>query len=449
MNPSAKILWGEGLFLRPQHFQRQDLYHETRLADFGRCVHPYLWGIRDLKLDNEALAAGVLRITSISGVLPDGEPINAPEADTLPEPVNLGEIENPGSGLSFHVALPYLREFGPNFSGDDAAPGQACRYRQHEEPAPDLYTGAIESELSVLKKSLRLLSERDNREQYVSMPVARVRANSSGGYELDPAFIPPLLAIRSSAAVYLMLRRLMEILQAKAQALYSYHREPSQNVVEFRSGDIASFWLLHTINGAYASFQNLFHHPALHPERLFHEMLRLAGQLLTFSKAYSLADLPVYNHLHPGPEFGKLDLMIRELIETVISTRYFSIPLNEVKPAFHLGRLDSDRLAGNTAYYLGISADMPPAELVEAVPQRVKVGSPDDVDKMVSSAMPGVRLMSAPQVPASIPVRPGCYYFSVEPHGILYERMVASKAITLYVPTGFKNLKLELFAVTP
>ena len=33
MSHSAKILWGEGLFLRPQHFQRQDAYHEARLAE--------------------------------------------------------------------------------------------------------------------------------------------------------------------------------------------------------------------------------------------------------------------------------------------------------------------------------------------------------------------------------------------------------------------------------
>jgi type VI secretion system protein ImpJ len=55
--------------------------------------------------------------------------------------------------------------------------------------------------------------------------------------------------------------------------------------------------------------------------------------------------------------------------------------------------------------------------------------------------------MSAPQVPASIPVRPGCYYFSIEPHGALYDRMIAASAITIYAPAGFKNLKLELFAV--
>ncbi len=449
MNRSAKILWGEGLFLRPQHFQRQDLYHETRLTEFGRAVHPYLWGVRNLKLDTDALTAGVMRITTLAAIMPDGEIINAPENDALPEPVNIASIENVGAGLTFYIALPYLQDFGPNFSSAREPSGQIYRYYQHDEPAPDLYTNAIESELSVLKKSLRILSERDNREQYVSIPVARIRATSSGGYELDASFVPPVLTIRSSASIYLMVRRLMEILQAKAQALYGHHREPSQNIVEFRSGDIASFWLLHTVNAAYASLQHLFHHPALHPERLFHELLGLAGQLLTFSKAYSLSDLPIYNHANPGPAFGKLDQIIRELIETVISTRYFSIALNEVKPAFHLGRLDSEKVTSNAAYYLSVTADMPPAELVEAVPQRIKVGAPDDVSKMVSSAMPGVRVMAAPQVPASIPVRPGCYYFSIEPHGPLYERMIASSAIMIYAPAGFKNLKLELYAVTP
>lgn len=448
MNQSSKILWGEGLFLRPQHFQRQDLYHETRLIELGRAVHPYLWGIRSLKFDTEALSAGILRVTEISAILPDGESISAPNSDELPAPVSLGSIASFGDGIVFHIALPYLRDFGPNYSTQREQTGHACRYYQHEEAAPDLYTNAIESELSVLKKSLRLLSDHDNREQYVSMPVARVRATSSGGYELDAAFVPPILAIRSSPSVYQMVRRLIDILQAKAQALYGYHREPSQNIVEFRSGDIASFWLLHTVNTACASLQHLFHHPALHPERLFQDLLRIAGQLLTFSKAYSLSDLPVYSHANPGPEFLRLEQIIRDLVETVISSRHFTITLTEVKPSFHFGRLDSEKVTSNASYYLCVTADMPPAELVETVPQRIKVGAPDDVDKMVSSSMPGVRLMAAPQVPPSIPVRPGCYYFSVEPHGPLYERMVQSSSIMLYAPAGFRNLKLELFAVT-
>jgi len=69
------------------------------------------------------------------------------------------------------------------------------------------------------------------------------------------------------------------------------------------------------------------------------------------------------------------------------------------------------------------------------------------VEKLVLSAMAGVTLTHAPQVPAAIPVRPGCYYFAVEPRGALYDRMMQSQSVSLYVPTGIADLKLELIAI--
>jgi type VI secretion system protein ImpJ len=237
------------------------------------------------------------------------------------------------------------------------------------------------------------------------------------------------------------------VLQAKVDALYGFHREPSKHVIEFRSGDIASFWLLHTASAAFAGLSHLHVHPALHPERLYERMLELAGALLTFSKSFTLADLPPYQHAAPGASFNKLDQIIRDLLETVISTRYFAIALNEIKPSFHHGRLDSDKISASTSFYLGVQAAMSPAELVEAIPVRLKVGAPDDVEKLVLSAMSGVRLTHAAQVPAAIPVRPGSYYFSLEARGSLYERMLQAQTIALYAPAGINDLQIELFAL--
>jgi len=191
------------------------------------------------------------------------------------------------------------------------------------------------------------------------------------------------------------------------------------------------------------------HHPQLHPERLFERLLELAGALLTFAKSHTLADLPAYDHLAPGVAFQRLESVIRELLETVISTRYFTIPLTETKPSFHIGRLQSETISATTVFYLGASAAMPASELVEALLLRLKVGAPDDVDKFVLSAVGGVRLTHASQVPGAIPVRPGAQYFALEPRGPLYERMLQAQAITVYAPMGIAELKLELFALNP
>ncbi|MBX3618826.1 MAG: type VI secretion system baseplate subunit TssK [Rhizobacter sp.] len=447
MIPTSKVLWGEGLFLRPQHFQQQDAYHEWRLAQAMRTLHPYAWGVRSLKVDTDALQAGRLRLTELQMVLPDGECYNAPAEDELPEPLALDAALGQASEVVLHVAAAPLRTNGSNLASTREEADTATRYYQVQKDVEDHYTDAAAAQLSVLAKSVKLVAEHEPRGHLVTMPLLRVRRNATGGFELDPRHVPPSLTIQASPVVFLHLRRLLDVLQAKVDALYGFHREPSKNIIEFRSGDVASFWLLHTASAAYASLAHLMRNPGLHPERLFQRLLELAGALMTFSKGFTLADLPAYDHANPGPAFFRLDHIVRELLETVISTRYFGVALAEVRPSFHQGRLDAQQITTATNLYLGVSASLPPAELVDAVPLRFKVGAPEDVEKLVLSAMAGVPLVHAPQVPAAIPVRPGSYYFAVEARGPLYERMLQAQAVSIYVPAGIADLKLELIAV--
>ncbi|MNU10872.1 hypothetical protein D3C72_2582930 [compost metagenome] len=62
--------------------------------------------------------------------------------------------------------------------------------------------------------------------------------------------------------------------------------------------------------------------------------------------------------------------------------------------------------------------------------------------------MPGVKLSHAPQVPAAIPLRPDTCYFILENKGVLYEQMLKAQSISIYVPAGIRELRLELIAVT-
>jgi type VI secretion system protein ImpJ len=82
---SSKILWGEGLFLRPQHFQQQDRYHEQRLHQSVLALHPYAWGVNQLQVDRDALANHSLRVLELSLRFQDGEFYDAPGADDLPD----------------------------------------------------------------------------------------------------------------------------------------------------------------------------------------------------------------------------------------------------------------------------------------------------------------------------------------------------------------------------
>jgi type VI secretion system protein ImpJ len=446
VNHPSKVLWGEGLFLRPQHFQQQDRYHEARLNQTATALHPYAWGVRKTVIDHEALKTDLLRISELSLIFPDGEIYRAPEADTLPLQVRLGELAPTVQAITFYAALPSLKAHGDNCAGNGADQADA-RFGQHDRDTQDLFTRAADAPVTYLRKTLRLVSELEALESFESFPLVRLRRVATGGFEVDPSFTPPSLSIEGAPGMHMQLARLMEKLLAKVNALYGHLREPSKNVIEIRGGDMSSFWLLHTASTGYAALSHYLNHRQLHPERLFGELLSLAGGLMTYSRSHKLEDLPAYVHTDPGPAFARLDAIIRDLLDTVISSKYFSIALSNDKPSYHLGALDSGKINAQTALYLAVRADLPALQLVGLVPLRFKVGAPEDVDKFVLSAMPGVKLMHAPQVPAAVPVRPDTCYFVLEAKGVLYENMLKAQAISIYVPNGIGDLKLELIAV--
>lgn len=441
-----RILWGEGMFLRPQHFQQQELFIEHGLAQVLREVHANPWGIHAAALDQDALRSGLLRMNVLDVLYQDGTRVRAPEHEPLPPARNLSDIPQLGTEALVFACLPVLNAFGDNAADGNTPSSRTARFSSHQVFVSDLYTNAIESEITALRANVRILLEPENRDGYHGVPVARICKNATGTWTIDEAYIPPLLTLGGSPALSIMVRRLLDILLVKSQALAGAHRERVKSIVEYGTADISSFWLLHTVNRAFPLLNHLSR-TAPHPEVLYASLAQLCGELLTFSSALSLEDIPVYTHQDLTQVFGRLDTMLRELLETVVSNRYAVIPLVNTKPSFFVGRLDSERLVENVDFYLSVSSDLPAAQILDVVPMKLKMGSPDDVEKILNSALPGTRLVHALQTPASMPVRVGNHYFAVEPQGQIFDRMIKARSICIYVPQTLLDLKLELIAV--
>jgi type VI secretion system protein ImpJ len=207
MSTASKVLWGEGMFLRPQHFQQQVQYHEHRLHESIKALHPYAWGVGHLQVEREALANNTLRVLELSLIFPDGEICNAPGNDELPESVDLSEL-GPGQTVTFHAALPALKHFGGNFAPSGQA-NNGARYGHGASQTPDLYTQAALAELSYLKKTVRLVSESEPRDSYVNFPLLRLRRVSTGGRSRSIVHSAQHV-IRSSSLLFMQLRRLVD-----------------------------------------------------------------------------------------------------------------------------------------------------------------------------------------------------------------------------------------------
>ena len=448
MKTPSKILWTEGVTLRPQHFQQQDRYHEARLHRIAAALHPYAWGLTaETAWDEDALAHNTLRAESLSLVFQDGETYDAPGSDPLPEPVDLAELPSNEHHFTFYAALPACHSHGGNLAGVRDQDKGLARFRQLELETPDLYTEALDSGIVYLDKQVRLLSHLAPRAGYASVPVLRLRRRG-GGFEIDPAFVAPSISVGAAPALARLMDALMQKLQAKIDVLYAAQREPSKDVV-VQGGDMASFWLLQTISAGCASLHHHTRCRGLPPERLFQDLLGLAGGLMAFSRKVRVRDLPGYDHEQPGLAFARLDAILRDLVDTVISSKYLAIPLvqDPARPSYFEGKLP-DTIDQKTTLCLDVRADLSALELVAMVPARFKVGAPDDVGRLVASALPGVDLVHMPQVPAAVPVRPNTYYFALQGKGPLYANMLQAQAASVYVPSGIRDLSLEMFAIT-
>src|SRR5262245_41249783 len=130
-------------------------------------------------------------------------------------------------------------------------------------------------------------------------------------------------------------RRLVEILSARSTALSGTRRQKNQSLADFGIADVASFWLLYTINTYLPAMRHIFEVRRGHPAELFETMLALAGSLTTFSMKVHPRDLPSYEHDDLATCFTKLDEQLRELLETVVPASTVSLPLKLVQPSVY------------------------------------------------------------------------------------------------------------------
>ena len=106
MSLDSKVVWGEGMFLNPQHFQQQERYFE-RYVD-GKCsaFGAYGWGIHSFELDQELLNLGKISIVKAKGVFPDGTPFSFPDIDDAPP---VFELPVATHNQTIYLAIPARR----------------------------------------------------------------------------------------------------------------------------------------------------------------------------------------------------------------------------------------------------------------------------------------------------------------------------------------------------
>ena len=171
MSIHNRVVWSEGLFLQPQHFQQQDRYFERYIETRCQPLTPYSWGFTEIEFERDFLKIGKVGLRRLVGVFPDGTPFRMPDDDPLPAPLDIAASVR---DQRVFLAVP-LRRAGEVESARDPAPDDLVRQGIREIQVASAAVGASDpATLEVGALRTRLLPEREATEAYACIPLAHV-----------------------------------------------------------------------------------------------------------------------------------------------------------------------------------------------------------------------------------------------------------------------------------
>lgn len=442
------MVWYEGMYLGPHHFQVQSQSFEelVHFSTTSLWFAPY--GLISCELDAEALQNGVLSLVHARGLFPDGLAFQMPDADSLPPVLSIGDLfSTTRESLTVLLAVPERQPDGPNCALDSETSETEMRYKAEERILPDENTGRDEKPIQVGRKNIRFAVETQNTQGLVTLPVARVMRDGAGRFIFDPSFIPPCLQISASERLLVIARTLVDILDEKSASLSRARRATAQGRAGYSSEEIASFWFVHTVNESLSVLRHLCVSERGHPEQLYVEMSRLAGALCTFGLDSHPQTLPAYDHDDLEKCFSALNSHIRAHLELVVPSNCVQIPLVSSGRNFRNGAVTDQRCLDRARWVLAVRADAGEAEIIAKTPRLVKVCSKDLLPELVKTALPGLALNHLSIPPTAIAPKVEFQYFGISRTGNSWEHIVQTRKVGVYVPDDLPGAEIELLVV--
>ncbi len=438
-----KVMWSEGLFLQPQHFQQQDRFFGRQVEGRMGASSAWPWGFLALQIDDAALLQGRIMVSSARGVLPDGLAFSIPNDDAAPPAF---DVPVDARDQIVVLAVPQSRP-GVTESDVEATEGSMPpRWRVADVDVADIHAASLrEAPVQIGRLNLRLMLERDINDGYVALGVVRlIERRADGRVVLDTQYVPPMLHAPAHQVLDGYLREVHGMLHQRGEALAARMTQPGRA----GTGEIVDFLLLQVVNRHQPQFQHLHRLPLLHPERFYNLCLGLAGELSTFRESKRPVAYPEYRHDDLTGCFRVVMADLRQSLSMVLEQTAIPIDLQERKHGIRVAIIADVELQRTAVFVLAVNAQMPGEALRMRFPTQVKIGPAERIRDLVNFQLPGVALRPLPVAPRQIPYHAGFTYFELETRGNdLWKQLETSGGLAMHIAGDFPGLAIEFWAV--
>ncbi|MFQ2553131.1 type VI secretion system baseplate subunit TssK [Aeromonas caviae] len=441
MSSRNRVIWREGLFIKPQHFQQQQRHSDYALHARLSALSDYFYGLQSLAINEDYLGFGRIALVGATGILPDGTVFNIPNDDVLPTPLEVTDASV--ANQKVYLALP-LSVSGVNEVNQG---GQvATRLQAHRHDVRDLHSeGGDVVSLEVGRVSLRLMLEREDRSAYASLAIARILdKRPDGGLVLDPNFMPCSISVSAIPTLKRFLGESAGLVAERARSLSQRIAAPGQQGV----ADVAEFMMLQLLNRAQPQLSHLARLGTLHPERLHEELVQLCGELMTFTDESRLPpEFPAYRHDDQQVSFEPVMLALRQALSTVLSPRAVSIQLRKHQYGIMVAMVNESELMQSADFVLAVRARMPQEQLRKQLLQQTKVASSDKIRELISLQLPGIPLLPLPVAPRQLPYHAGYSYFQLDRQSPAWQMLAVGNTLAFHIAGDFPELDMQLWAI--
>jgi type VI secretion system protein ImpJ len=441
-----KVVWSEGLFLRPQLFQQQERYLEHHAHRRAAPLSPFFFGFSHYSVDGDALSLGKVIVKTASGVFQDGTPFDAPDHAPPPAPFS---VRPEHVGETIYVAVPVRMPNGEE-TAFEPVPGTLARRLVFDIDLRDSNsTGRDPQTVQLSHLRLRLLAEKELTDAWLGLALTRVTAlRADGGVELDDTLVPPVCGYGASRLISSWLARIHDLTRMRASALAQ--RLTGADGEAGTVAEVSDYLLLQTLNRYEPLLGHLRNVPATSPADLYALLLAMAGELSTYVRTDTRRPLdshPAYLHATPHVCLKPLIDDTQRLLNAVLIRSAQAIALSEPTYGVRSATIDPADLQGFSAIVLAVSAQMPADALALQFPAQAKLGPSARLPELVRSHLRGIALEALPVPPRQIPFAAGYVYFALSRSGPLWDEIAHHGGIALHVAGEFPALKLQLWGV--
>jgi type VI secretion system protein ImpJ len=429
MSAHNRVIWSEGLFLQPQHFQQQERYFERYVETRCQPLISHSWGFTEIELERDLLTIGKFGLRRAVGIFPDGTPFRMPDDDPLAAPIDIGDVRD----QRLYLAVP-LRRPGES---EVARGGEADLLVRHDirelQARNSLLNSGEAAILEVGALRTRFLLASEATQAYACLPLAQiVERRADRQIVLDDSFMPTVLHARAASRLATLLTELLGLFHQRGEALGGRVAATGRGA----AAEFADFLMLQTINRYEPLLAHYAASGALHPEELFQVCVSAAGELATFTTDSKRPPaFPRYQHDHLRESFEPVIAALRESLLRVIAHSAVPIPL------------EPRRFGITAVFILAARADVPPEELRRRFPTQLRIGPAERIGELVRSGVRGVPVHAVPVAPRQIPYHAGFAYFELDQSDELWNQLKTSGGVAFHVAGEFPGLTMEFWAI--